>query len=177
MIPTQMRCTLFHSALWAMAQLFLVSAAIIERRQATSASSAASASPTPDYFDTPSHGPYPGPTATGQAPFLSEINPVAGSGLPTGTRAYAPNTPLETSEPIVNNTGNINIFSTWDKSDPISPIQVGSALRSILCLPLAILRRYTPCIDSEVGIPRLASMSKHLRGNSRTRQHSTEPVH
>jgi hypothetical protein len=81
------------------------SPAIVER-QATSSSSAV-----PEYFDTTSHGPYPGPTQTGQAPFLAEIDPLPGTGgLPSGTQSFVPNTPLQTSEAIPNNTNDINIF-------------------------------------------------------------------
>ena len=102
------KITLFIStALWAYTSL--TDAEIIERRAhgTSSASCSSSVSAIPDYFDTISHGPYPGPTITGQAPFLAEIDPVAGLG---GTRTFIVNTPLETAEPIVNNTDNINIF-------------------------------------------------------------------
>jgi hypothetical protein len=85
----------------------LACAVALVERQATSL---ASAQGIPDYFYTQSHGLYPGPTAPGQAPFLAAIDPVPGSGLPTGTHSFAPNTPLETAEPIVNNTQSINIF-------------------------------------------------------------------
>ena len=94
------------------------SAAVI-KRQATSAS------PTPDYYDTVSEGPYPGPTQTGQAPFLAEIDPVPGSGIPTGTRSFNPNVPLETSEPIPDNTDNINIFQYMGNLSPYFPNPTG----------------------------------------------------
>jgi hypothetical protein len=47
---------------------------------------------------------YPGTVATGAAPFLAEINPA-----PFGDATYAPNAPLETSEPIDGAKGQ-NIF-------------------------------------------------------------------
>jgi hypothetical protein len=81
--------------------------ALVERQATTTSSS----SPVPEYFDTTSHGPYPGPTQTGQAPFLAETDPLPGiGGLPSGTQPFVPNTPLQTSEAIINNTNNINIF-------------------------------------------------------------------
>lgn len=83
------------------------SPAIVERQ----ATSARSSSALPDYFDTTSHGPYPGPTQTGQAPFLAQTDPVPGTaGLPSGTQPFVPNTPLQTSQAIPNNTNDIDIF-------------------------------------------------------------------
>src|SRR5450432_2073637 len=57
--------------------------------------SLSAASPTvPQYFDTTAEL-WRGPTATGQAPFLAQTNPV--SFAPSAT--YIPNAPLETAEP------------------------------------------------------------------------------
>ena len=99
----------------------LVHAAAIVERQA----SASSVSGTPDYFYTESHGLYPGPTQTGQAPFLAATDPVPGSGLPSGTRTFVANEPLETSEPIPDNTENINIFEYMANIGPYFPNPTG----------------------------------------------------
>jgi hypothetical protein len=80
---------------------------------------------TPDYFDTASDGPYPGPTATGEAPFLAATNPIPGAGLPTGTRLFIANAPIETTEAIINNTEDINIFEYMGNLSPYFPNRVG----------------------------------------------------
>lgn len=59
----------------------------------------------PDYFQTTPEL-WPGPTATGKAPFLAETNPVSFA----ATATYVPNTPLETAEPIVGQGRNQTIF-------------------------------------------------------------------
>jgi hypothetical protein len=46
-----------------------------------------------------------GPTPTGQAPFLAELNPA-----PFPSKSYIPNTPLETQVPITGNSKDENIF-------------------------------------------------------------------
>jgi len=97
----------------------LTTASIIERQ------TTAGASGTPDYFDTVSNGPYPGPTATGQAPFLAQINPVPANGLPSGTRSFVPNTPLETAEVVASNSADINIFEYMGNLSPYFPNPVG----------------------------------------------------
>jgi hypothetical protein len=110
----------FIVATFVLLRAALTDAAALIERQATSTASA-----TPDYFDTASDGPFPGPTQTGQAPFLAETNPVPGSGLPTGTQSFVPNTPLQTSEPILNNTNNINIFQYMGNLSPYFPNPIG----------------------------------------------------
>ena len=118
----------FLSVSFALLNAVCAHAAVV-KRQATASSSTShtSASPTltPDCFDAVSEGPYPGPTQTGQVPFLTQIDPVAGTGgLPTGTASYVPNAPLETSEAIPNNT-NINIFQYMGNLSPYFPNPVG----------------------------------------------------
>ena len=91
--------------------------ALLERQETSTSSSTV-----PDYFDTTSHGPYPGPTKTGQAPFLAQIDPVPGTGgLPSGTVSFIPNTPLQTSEVIPNNAKDINIFQYMGNLSPYFP--------------------------------------------------------
>lgn len=74
----------------------LVGAATLPRHSASS-------SP-PDYFQTTPEL-FPGPTATGPAPFLAETNPA-----PFPSTTYFPPTPLETQVPIQGNTENGNIY-------------------------------------------------------------------
>jgi hypothetical protein len=69
----------------------------------------------PQYFQT-SPELWAGPTATGRAPFLAQTNPV--SFAPTAT--FAPNTPLETAEPIVGQ-GNQSIFHLMAHLSPYFP--------------------------------------------------------
>ena len=59
----------------------------------------------PQYFQTTPEL-WPGPTATGRAPFLVETNPV--SFAPSAT--FVPNTPLETAIPIAGQGRNQSIF-------------------------------------------------------------------
>ena len=101
----------------------VTAASIVERQTTAGASQQASGSP--DYLDTVSNGPYPGPTATGQAPFLAQINPVPGDGLSTGTRSFVPNTPLETAEVVPSNSEDINIFEYMGNLSPYFPNPVG----------------------------------------------------
>lgn len=62
-----------------------------------------------------------GPTATGRAPFLAETNPA-----PFGaSRSFVPNTPLETSLPIVGDTTNASIFQLMGNISPYFPNPVG----------------------------------------------------
>ena len=70
----------------------------------------------PQYFQT-SPNPWAGPTATGRAPFLAQTNPV--SFAPTAT--FAPNTPLETAEPIVGQGQNESIFHLMGQLSPYFP--------------------------------------------------------
>lgn len=80
-------------------------------------SSANSTTPSvPDYFRT-SPDAFPGPTATGRAPFLAQTNPVSfGS-----TRSYAANMPLETAEVITGNNVSGNIFQLMGQLSPYFP--------------------------------------------------------
>ena len=63
----------------------------------------------PDYFQT-SPELFPGPTATGTAPFLAETNPAA----------TVPNTPLETGQSI-SGASNHNIFELMGNLSPYFP--------------------------------------------------------
>ena len=64
---------------------------------------------------------FEGPTATGRAPFLAETNPA-----PFGaSRSFVPNTPLETSLPIVGDTTNASIFQLMGNLSPYFPNPVG----------------------------------------------------
>jgi hypothetical protein len=99
-------CYLFGLAL----SSCLTTASIIERQTTGGASG------TPDYFDT---------VSTGQAPFLAQINPVPANGLPSGTRSFVPNTPLETAEVVASNSADINIFEYMGNLSPYFPNPVG----------------------------------------------------
>jgi hypothetical protein len=99
-------------------------AALIERQVTSDYGASCASLQVPDYFNTVDLGP-PGPTATGQAPFLAAIDPVPGFGLPSGTRSYDPNTPLETSEPITDNADNINVFQYMGQLGSYFPNPVG----------------------------------------------------
>jgi hypothetical protein len=70
----------------------------------------------PQYFQT-SPELWAGPTATGRAPFLAQTNPV--SFAPTAT--FAPNTPLETAEPIMGQGHNESIFHLMGQLSPYFP--------------------------------------------------------
>lgn len=97
-------------------------------RQATGAAQV------PEYFDSTLPGPYPGPTAVGAAGFLAQTNPVPGTaGLPSGTQAFIPNEPLETSQAIPSNPDNINIFEYMGNLSPyfVSPAGFGVAEYSL----------------------------------------------
>ena len=62
-----------------------------------------------------------GPTATGRAPFLAETNPA-----PFGaSKDFVPNTPLETSLPIVGDTTNASIFQLMGNVSPYFPNPIG----------------------------------------------------
>ncbi|KAK4962330.1 hypothetical protein LTR66_012699 [Elasticomyces elasticus] len=76
----------------------LVGALVVDSRQRTSTSEV------PDYFNT-DLAYFPGPTATGSAPFLAQTNPAPFPGT-----SYIPNSPLETQIPIAGNSKNGNIF-------------------------------------------------------------------
>ena len=70
----------------------------------------------PQYFQT-SPELWAGPTATGRPPFLAQTNPV--SFAPTAT--FAPNTPLETAEPIAGQGQNESIFHLMAHLSPYFP--------------------------------------------------------
>jgi hypothetical protein len=74
----------------------------------------------PQYFQT-SPELWAGPTATGRPPFLAQTNPV--SFAPTAT--FAPNTPLETAEPIVGQGQNESIFHLMGQLSPYFPNPTG----------------------------------------------------
>lgn len=74
----------------------------------------------PQYFQTYPEL-WPGPTATGKAPFLGQTNPVSFGASVT----YVPNTPLQTSQPIVGNSQNQNIFHLMGHLSPYFPNPVG----------------------------------------------------
>ncbi|CAL5867608.1 uncharacterized protein PFLUO_LOCUS1827 [Penicillium psychrofluorescens] len=65
----------------------------------------------PNWFQTVPDN-YAGPTPTGAAPFLAEVNPA-----PFGQATYIPNAPLETSEPIAGANGR-NIFHLMGDLSP-----------------------------------------------------------
>ena len=115
----------------ALALVALGHAAYLENRQATTATTTSST--VPQYFQTSPEiyagschvpnvkeiGPLtnPGPTATGQAPFLAQSNPA-----PFGTtRSFVPNAPLETALPIVGDTTNASIFQLMGQLSPYFP--------------------------------------------------------
>lgn len=58
-----------------------------------------------------------GPTATGRAPFLAEINPEFVG--PDGQ--FVPNTPLETAAPIAGDNDRTNIFQLLGVWSPYFP--------------------------------------------------------
>lgn len=79
----------------------------------------------PQYFQT-SPELWPGPTATGRAPFLAATNPVSFA----STRTYVPNEPLETAEPIVGQEGgNQSIFRLMGHLSSYFPNPEGFGVR------------------------------------------------
>ncbi|POS86286.1 phosphoglycerate mutase-like protein [Erysiphe pulchra] len=70
----------------------------------------------PQYFQT-SPELWAGPTATGQAPFLAQTNPVSFA----PTISFVPNTPLETVIPIVGEKKDQNIFQLMGHLSPYFP--------------------------------------------------------
>jgi hypothetical protein len=117
------------SAFWVAATLGIARAdPVVLPRQATGAAQV------PEYFDSTLPGPYPGPAAVGATGFLAQTNPVAGTaGLPSGTQAFIPNEPLETSQAIPSNPDNINIFGYMGNLSPyfLSPAGFGVAEYSL----------------------------------------------
>ncbi|KXT01347.1 hypothetical protein AC578_6643 [Pseudocercospora eumusae] len=73
----------------------------------------------PDYYVTKPEL-LPGPTPTGAAAFLAQINPAPFPGVP-----YIPNSPLETQVPIMGNTDNGNIFQMHGQLSHYFPNPVG----------------------------------------------------
>lgn len=97
----------------------LGSAAVLDRKQAASSSSAV-----PDYYQTIPDL-YPGPTKTAAiAPFLAQTN-----SAPFGTSSWTPNEPLETGIPIVGNTNNSNVFQMMGQLSPYFANPVGFGVR------------------------------------------------
>lgn len=79
----------------------------------------------PQYFQT-SPELWPGPTATGRAPFLAATNAVSFA----ATRTYAPNEPLETAEPIEGQTeGDRSIFRLMGHLSGYFPNPEGHGVR------------------------------------------------
>ena len=74
----------------------------------------------PDYFQT-SPQLWPGPTATGPAPFLAQTNPVSFAASAT----YVPNAPLETAMPIMGSSQNGSIFQLMGQLSPYFPNPIG----------------------------------------------------
>ena len=89
-------------------------------KQNTQGDCSTSTSSVPQYFQT-SHELWAGPTATGEAPFLAQTNPV--SFAPTVT--FVPNTPLETGEPIIGQAQNESIFRLMANLSPYFPNPIG----------------------------------------------------
>lgn len=87
-------------------------AGILNFRQASS-SGGASSTAVPDYFQTVPEF-FPGPTATGTAPFLAEASQQWAS-------TYYPPAPLQTHVPISGNTNNSNIFQLVGQLSPYFP--------------------------------------------------------
>lgn len=95
--------------------LGVAGAAVIEKRQSASAT-------VPDYFQTTPQV-FAGPTTTGEiAPFLAQTNPA-----PFGqeTASFAPNAPLETNLPIVDNPNKASIFQLVGQLSSYFPNPVG----------------------------------------------------
>lgn len=90
---------LYRSFAWAAAAGY-VYAAVVDKKVTTTSD--------PLYFQTTPEF-MPGPTATGEAPFLAETNPAPFLGT-----SYIPNSPLETQVPIAGNTNDGNIFQVCD---------------------------------------------------------------
>ncbi|PSK35977.1 Acid phosphatase [Elsinoe australis] len=78
-----------------------------------------STSDVPQYFQTVPEL-FPGPTATGSAPFLAETNPA-----PFASVSYIPNSPLETQVPIAGNVNNSNIYQLHGQLSHYFPNPVG----------------------------------------------------
>ncbi|KAJ5758989.1 hypothetical protein N7520_006145 [Penicillium odoratum] len=86
-------------------------AAAIDPRAATTTTLVTSTSTGPNWFQTSPES-YAGTVETGVAPFLVEVNPVTFSGV-----SYAPNAPIQTSEPIKGANGR-NIFHIMGDQGP-----------------------------------------------------------
>ena len=96
------------------ASVAAAAAAVLDMRQAPSAT-------VPDYFQTTPEI-FAGPTTTGNiAPFLAQTNPA-----PFGQEAsFVPNTPLETNVPIQGNTKNQSIFQLHGQLSSYFPNPIG----------------------------------------------------
>lgn len=103
---------MFIASLVLLSALSLTRAAVLEKKQAAST---ASTTTVPQYFQTTPEL-FPGPTATGRAPFLAQSNPA-----PFGVASFVANHPLETAIPIVGNTQNASIFQLMGNLSPYFP--------------------------------------------------------
>ena len=122
---------MFIAALVVLSALSLTRAAVLEKKQAASTASS-STTTVPQYFQTTPElftgtliwhklkqipiDRQKGPTATGRAPFLAQINPA-----PFGVASFVANHPLETAIPIVGNTKNASIFQQMGNLSPYFP--------------------------------------------------------
>ncbi|KAF9894766.1 hypothetical protein FE257_006656 [Aspergillus nanangensis] len=77
----------------------------------------------PDYFQT-SYGPYAGPTAAGELPFLAQTNPVL-----LGNPTYVPNTPVVTDVPVAGCRDGGEIFKHMGNLSPYMPNPVGFGVK------------------------------------------------
>lgn len=99
----------------------------------------------PQYFQT-SPELWAGPTATGRPPFLAQTNPVFFA--PTAT--FAPNSPLETGEPIVGQGQNETIFHLMGQLSPYFPNPTGFGVAEYPLPPGANI--------SQLQVSRMSSM-------------------
>jgi hypothetical protein len=97
-------------------------AAVLNPRQATTASQASSASSTVPWYYQTSPQSFAGPTPTGLiAPFLAQTNPA-----PFGVEAsFVANQPLETNVPVSGNTQNQSIFQLHGQLSSYFPNPIG----------------------------------------------------
>ncbi|EXJ54700.1 hypothetical protein A1O7_10041 [Cladophialophora yegresii CBS 114405] len=100
----------------------LASAAVLDPRQATTASGETTASATEPWYYQTTPELFAGPTTTGLiAPFLAQTNPA-----PWGAEAsFVPNAPLETNLPIQGNTNNQSIFQLHGQLSSYFPNPIG----------------------------------------------------
>ena len=98
----------------------VVNAAVLDPRQATTASGSATASATEPWYYQTTPELFAGPTTTGLiAPFLAQTNPA-----PWGA-SFVANAPLETNLPVSGNTNNQSIFQLHGQLSSYFPNPVG----------------------------------------------------